>query len=422
MHNHRRHFLKTSALMGVGTTAGLNFFNNVAFAQNNMKQAEDSLLKSAVAAGDVPGVIATITTPDKILYEGAFGERAQGQGVAMTMDTVVWLASMTKPIVGAAAMQLVEQGKLSLDEPASKWLPQLAKVKVLTGWDAQGQAVLRAPKSPVTLRHLLTHTAGFTYDIWNADMAKYMKASNIPRAGSGKKAGLDVPLSFDPGTQWEYGINIDWAGQVIEAASGMTLGAYIQKNIAEPLGMTSTGFKISPDMRARMAKVHQREANGKLTVTQIETNQNPEFEAGGGGLYSTANDYVKFMRMILNKGSGNGHQILKPETVALMSENSIGLLRVKMLPTQNKASSLDAEFFPGVPKTWGLSFMINEEVAPTGRSAGSLAWAGLANTFFWIDPKKNVAGLIFMQVLPFVDQKALALFTNFEKTAYSSLG
>ncbi len=417
----RRQFIKTTATLAAASAAGLGVTSN-AFAQNTLKQAEDTLLKAAIAAGDVPGAIAAVTTSDKILYEGAFGERVLGQGVPMTMDTVVWLASMTKPIVGAAAMKLVEQGKLSLDEPASKWLPQLGNVKVLAGWDAQGQAVLRAPKSPITLRHLLTHTAGFTYDIWNPEMAKYMKGLNIPRAGSGKKAGLDVPLSFDPGTQWEYGINIDWAGQVIEAGSGMKLGEYIQKNITDPLGMTSTSFKISPEMRERMAKVHQRGEDGKLTVTQNETNQNPEFEAGGGGLYSTANDYVKFMRMVLNKGKGNNQQILKPETVELMSQNAMGLLRVKMLPTQNKGASLDAEFFPGVPKTWGLSFMINEALAPTGRSAGSLAWAGLANTFFWIDPKKDVAGLILMQVLPFVDQKALGLFTNFEKTAYSTLG
>jgi CubicO group peptidase (beta-lactamase class C family) len=417
----RREFIKTTAALAASSATGLGISNS-AYAQNTMKQTEDALIKSAIAAGDVPGAIAAVTSSEKVLYEGAFGERVLGQGAPMTMDTVVWLASMTKPIVGAAAMKLVEQNKLSLDEPVSKWLPQLGNVKVLAGWDAQGQAILRAPKSAITLRHLLTHTAGFTYDIWNPDMAKYMKTLNIPRAGSGKKAGLDIPLSFDPGTQWEYGINLDWAGQVIEAASGMKLGEYIQKNITDPLGMNSTSFKISPDMRARMAKVHQRGEDGNLTVTQNETNQNPEFEPGGGGMYSTANDYVKFMRMILSKGKGNNQQILKPETVALMSQNAMGLLRVKMLPTQNKGASLDAEFFPGVPKTWGLSFMINEAVAPTGRSAGSLAWAGLANTFFWIDPKKDVAGLIFMQVLPFVDQKALNLFTNFEKTAYTSLG
>jgi CubicO group peptidase (beta-lactamase class C family) len=419
----RRCFMQASAMLATSSTIGM-LASKPAQAQTisaAMTTKQNALLQAAVQSGDVPGVVAAVATGDKILYEGAFGERVLGQGTAMSMDTVMWLASMTKPIVGAAAMQLVEQGKLSLDEPASKVLPALGEVKVLTGWDSDGKPILRAPKSPITLRHLLTHTAGFTYDIWNPETARFHKTFNVPRAGSGKKAGLAIPLSFDPGTQWEYGINLDWTGQVIEAASGMKLGQYIQKNITEPLGMMSTAFKISPDMRARMAKVHQRDPDGvRLTVTQNEVPQEPEFEPGGGGMYSTASDYIKFMQMILNKGSGNGHQILKPDTVALMSKNAMGLLRVKMLPSQNKVVSQDAEFFPGVPKTWGLSFMINEEQAPTGRSAGSLAWAGLANTFFWIDPTKNIAGLLMVQVLPFVDPKALALFSQFEKNTYST--
>ncbi len=200
---------------------------------------------------------------------------------------------------------------MSLDQPAAKILPQLGEVKVLTGWDAGGQPLLREPKSQITIRHLLTHTAGFTYDIWNPETARFHKTFNVPRAGSGKKTGLNIPLSFDPGTQWEYGINMDWMGQVIEAVSGMTLGAYIKTNITDPLGMSSTSFKISPEMRTRLAKVHQRTPVGtSLTVTQNETNQNPEFEPGGGGLYSTAQDYLKFMRMILSKGRGNDQQLL----------------------------------------------------------------------------------------------------------------
>jgi CubicO group peptidase (beta-lactamase class C family) len=339
----------------------------------------------------------------------------------MGADTVMWIASMTKPVVGAAAMQLVEQGKLSLDAPAAKVLPELGTFKVLDGWEADGKPRLRAPKTEITLRNLLTHTAGFTYDIWNPETARFHKVMNVPRAGSGRNVALRIPLSFDPGARWEYGINIDWAGKMVEAASGMRLGAYIRKNIADPLGMASTAFKITPEMRERLAKVHQRGADGKLAVTAFEVPQDPEFEPGGGGLYSTASDYQRFMRMILNRGRGNGNQVLRPETVDLMSRNAMGSLRVRMLPTQNPALSLDAEFFVGTPKTWGLSFMINEERAPTGRSPGSLAWAGLANTYFWIDPTKNIAGLAMMQVLPFVDPKSLALFTAYEKSVYASL-
>jgi CubicO group peptidase (beta-lactamase class C family) len=334
----------------------------------------------------------------------------------------MFIASMTKPVTGVAAMQLVEQGKLSLDEPAAKLIPALGEVKVLDGWDAQGRPRLREAKGVITLRKLLTHTSGYVYDIWNADMNRYLEVTGLPRAGSGRNIALTAPLAFDPGERWEYGIGIDWAGKMVEAASGMRLGAYVRENIFGPLGMESTAYRISPSMRERLAKVHQRNDDGGLTVTDFEVNQEPEFEPGGGGLYSTAGDYLRFMRMILNGGSGNGNRLLRPETVELMSRNSIGDLRVTLLPASKPALSRDAEFFAGTPKTWGLTFMINEADAPTGRPAGSLAWAGLANTYFWIDAKNGIAGVLMAQVLPFVDAKALALFYAFEKGVYGSLG
>ena len=208
----------------------------------------------------------------------------------------------------------------------------------------------------------------------------------------------------------------------MSTVTGLRLGEYIQKHITAPLGMSSTGFKITPDMRARLAKVHQRDSTSDtLTVLPFEVPQETEIDPGGGGMYSTASDYLRFTRMILNQGKGNGHQLLKPETVALMSKNAMGPLRVSMLHTDNKAMSLDAEFFPGLEKTWGLTFMINEQQAPTGRSAGSLAWAGLPNAYFWIDPTKGIAGVIMMQILPFVDTHALQLFNDYESAVYRSL-
>ena len=413
----RRDFIKTSAVLAAGTLSGCAGSGR----EEAVKSSSDALLSGAVRSGDVPGVVAALTTPSETIYQSAFGVRVLGQPAAMSMDTVMWIASMTKPVVGVAAMQLVEQGRIGLDDPAAKIIPELGTFKVLDGWQADGKPRLRDPKAPITLRKLLTHTAGFTYDIWNPETARFHKVMNVPRAGSGKNVALRIPLSFDPGERWEYGINLDWAGKMVEAVSGMRLGQYIQRNITDPLGMASTAFRITPDMRARLAKVHARGDDGKLTVTAFEVPQDPEFEPGGGGLYSTADDYQRFMRMILNGGKGNGNQIVKPQTVDLMSKNSIGNLRVRMLPTQNAALSRDAEFFPGQPKTWGLSFMINEERAPTGRSPGSLAWAGLANTYFWIDPTKNIAGVIMMQILPFVDAKALALFTAYEKGVYAAM-
>ena len=392
-----------------------------------LQQSIDALLASAAANGDVPGVVAAVTSADATLYAGAAGVRAQGGSVPIGQDTVVWLASMTKPIIGAAAMQLVEQGRIELDAPAARILPELGTFQVLTGWNAQGELLTRPPKTALTLRHLLTHTSGLVYDTWNPDMARYQKLHNIPRAGSGLERSLRLPLAFDPGERWEYGINIEWTGRLIEAVSGQRLGQYLMDHLTGPLGMHSTGFKITPDMRTRLAKVHQRGGDGGLSVTDFEINQSPEFEPGGGGLYSTASDYLRFMRMILNRGAGEdaggkagqGNRVLRPETVALMSKNAIGDLRVRMLPTQSPALSRDAEFFPGLHKTWGLSFMINEATAPTGRSPGSLAWAGLPNTFFWIDPAKQIGGVMLMQVLPFVDEKALGLFTKFEERVYA---
>lgn len=384
-------------------------------------KAVDALLKGAVAAGDVPGVAAAVTTGSETRYAAAQGARALGGQVAMSLDTVMKIHSMTKPIVGAAAMQLVEQGRIELDAPAAKLIPELGSFMVMEGRDADGAPRLRAPRTAITLRNLLTHSAGFTYDIWNPETARYYRERNLPRAGSGKDVALRIPLQFDPGERWEYGINIDWAGKMVEAASGLGLGEYLRRNLLAPLGMDSTGFYVTPEMAPRMATMHQRQADGSLTLNPMPVAQDYEFEPGGGGLYSSAEDYLRFLRMMLNGGSGNGNQVLRPETVELMGRNSMGDLRVRMLPTQNPMLSLDAEFFPGTPKSWGLSFMINEAEAPTGRSAGSLAWAGLANTYFWIDPKRKFAGLLMMQILPFVDTRALGLFTAFEKSVYASL-
>jgi CubicO group peptidase (beta-lactamase class C family) len=360
------------------------------------------------------------TDRSSTIYEGAFGKRVLGQPAAMTTDTVVWIASMTKAITSAAAMQLVEQGKLDLDAPAAKVVPALGSAAVLEGFDAAGQPLTRAPKRPISLRHLLTHTAGFGYEIWSEDIAKYQAKKDIPGIISCQNAALTTPLLFDPGERWFYGIGIDWAGKMVEAVSGKRLGQYVQENLLSPLGMRSTDFKITPDMRGRLAKIHQRGDDDKLVpLMDLEIPQEPEFEMGGGGLYGTAGDYIKFVRMILNRGKGEGGQVLKPETVELMSRNAMGDSRVCLLKTAMPALSNDAEFFPGVEKTWGLGFQINAAAAPTGRPAGGLMWAGLANTYFWIDQATGIGGVYFSQVLPFADKKALPLYYGFERAFYA---
>ncbi len=382
----------------------------------------DQVLKEATDRGEVPGVVATATTPEGTLYQGAFGTRAFPDGAAMTPDTVFWIASMTKAITSTAAMQLVEQGKMALDRPIAEVLPELAAPQVLEGFDAAGEPRLRPARRPITLRHLITHTAGFVYDIWNPEMGRYMEQSGVPGIITCQNQALQLPLVFEPGEKWDYGINIDWVGKAVERVSGQRLGMYFAEHLFAPIGMRDTAFKLTPDHRSRLTAMHARAEDGSLAPIPFEMVQEPEFEMGGGGLYSTAADYLAFARLFLNDGrSADGAQVLKPETVRLMAQNAIGDLNVQALKTALPASSNDAEFFPGMVKKWGLGFMISTEAVPGGRNAGSLAWAGLGNTYFWIDPAKGVAGVILMQLLPFADAKALAVFDRFEKAVYAAL-
>ena len=383
----------------------------------------DAILSEAAAAGAVPGVVAGVTRAEDDLYLGGFGERVLGGGAAMTPDTVGWIASMTKAFTGAAAMQLVERGRLDLDAPAASVIPYLDEVPVLEGFDDEGRPRTRPRRRAITLRHLLTHTAGFSYEIWNDAIVRYQEATGTPGIITCEEAALTTPLLFDPGDRWDYGINIDWAGKMIEAVSGQRLGEYFREHLFGPLGMTDTAFRITDGMRARLARIHQRAEDGTLEPQMaLEIAQDPEFQMGGGGLYGTVGDFLRFIRMILNRGRANGEQVLKPETVERMSRNQMGDLLVGPLKTAIPPLSNDAEFFPGMAKSWGLSFMINNEQAPTGRSAGSLGWAGLANSYFWIDPKKGIGGAYLTQVLPFVDEKSFPLYMAFERATYEALG
>jgi len=381
----------------------------------------DQILRQKSEAKEIPGVVAMAATGNEVIYQGAFGKRDLSKDDPMTVDSVFWIASMTKAVTTAAGMQLVEQGKLSLDEPIGKLLPDLASPQVLEGFDAKGEPKLRAAKKPITLRHLMTHTAGFAYDMWNGDMVQYLEKTGTPGITTCQNAALKTPIMTDPGTRWEYGTNIDFVGKAVEAASGKKLDVYLRDNMFAPLGMNDTGFKITDSMRQRLVGMHARGPDGALAPIPFEMEQAPEFHMGGGGLYGTAADYIKFTQMILNKGRGNGNQVLKPETVALMGQNHIGELTMGKMTTALPVYTNDVDLYPDIVKKWGLSFLINTAKTPEGRSAGSLAWAGLANTYFWIDPARNVAGVILMQLLPFADGKCLEAFAGFERGVYAGL-
>jgi methyl acetate hydrolase len=381
----------------------------------------DQVLRQKSDAKEIPGVVAMAATSREVIYQGAFGKRDLSKDDAMTLDSVFWIASMTKAVTAAGAMQLVEQGKLPLEAPIGTLLPDLAAPLVLEGFDAQGAPKLRPAKNPITLRHLMTHTAGFAYDMWNGDMVQYLEKTGTPGIITCQHAALKTPLMTDPGTRWEYGSNIDFVGKAIEAVSGQKLDAYLRDHMFAPLGMTDTGFKIGDAQRQRLVGMHSRGEDGSLAPIPFELEQDPEFHMGGGGLYGTAADYIKFTQMILNKGQGNGNQVLRPETVALMGQNHIGDLTMGRMDSAVAFATNDIDLYPDMAKKWGLSFLINTAKTPEGRSPGSLAWAGLANTYYWIDPARDITGVILMQLLPFGDHKCLEAFAGFERGVYAGL-
>ena len=382
----------------------------------------DKALASAMAGDRIAGLSAAAADEHGAIYQSAFGRRGLDSPARMTADSVFRIASMTKAIAGAAAMQMVEQGKLSLDQPANEILPFLADTKVLLGFDAKDNPILRAPKTRITLRNLLTHTAGFVYDTWNADMHRYAQITGLPAARTGKLEALTAPLSFDPGERWEYGINIDIAGRMVEAASGLDLETYMQRHLFQPLGMADTSFDPRPEWQDRMTEVHARQPDGSLKQLRSAAPAPREFYPGGGGLFSTAPDYLRFLRALMNGGELDGNRILLPETVALMSQNQMGALNVQPMQTQMPNLSNPVDLFPGMEKKWGLSFLINTQPGHAGRSAGSLAWAGLNNSYYWLDPVKKIAGVLMTQTLPFADPSVLEALDAFESAVYEAVG
>ena len=385
-----------------------------------MKQRLDDLLAAGVKNGYVPGVVGALVDKNGLTYLGSAGERTIGTGDVMTTDTVGAIASMTKAITGAAVMQLVEQGHLDLDAPAETYCAELATPRVLEGFDDAAQPILRDARSQVTLRNLLTHTSGYAYDFTDPNLDKWFEATDSPRASTRRLASLNTPLMFDPGTKWHYGIGIDWAGIILERVTKSKLGDYFAEHLLEPLGMVDTSFACTPNMLERKATVHIRTTDSSFMAIQMPQAESSEFDSGGGGLFSTMSDYTRFMRMILNEGELDGTRVLNAETVAQMATNNMGDIRVTGLKSANPAFFSDADFYPGIPKSWGLTFLINEEPLPNGCPAGALTWAGALNSYFWIDRTTGIAGCYMSQVLPFFDAGASGHFFDFQTAVYAS--
>jgi len=388
-----------------------------------LKSACDAVL-SRVTQGEsrVPGVVAMVTDRNQDIYSGAAGDRRLGDG-AMSEDTVFAIFSTTKAIAGTTALQCVEEGLLDLDAPARDYVPAIGKLQVLDGFDSAGKPMLRAPKSEVTTRQLMLHTGGFGYDFFNEKYRRMAEEHGQPSIVAATRAAIETPLLFDPGEKWEYGSNIDWVGQVVEAIRGKRLGEVMRERIFAQLGMQEIAFTRTPSMKERSATIHARTADGGLSpMDGFELPDNPEVDMGGHGLYATIPEYMKFIRMWLNDGDGPNGRVLKPETVAWAVKNGLQEhQKVGMLPGVIASLSNDAEFFPGLKKSWSYTFMVNDEEAPTGRPAGAIGWAGLANSFYWIDRQNGVGGYWATQILPFGDPVSFGGYLDFETAVYQTV-
>lgn len=376
-----------------------------------------NVLNDVVAAKNVSFAVGMVGNSEGITFSGAAGEAADGRKAAE--DTVFRIFSMTKAIGATAAMILIERGQLSMDTPVADILPDWSKLKVLEGFEGD-TPVMREPKTQATVRHLATHTSGLEYEFWNADVPKYLELAQVPTILSGLKSALHYPLTSDPGTRWGYGIGIDWLGQVVEKVDGRRIDTFCQDEIFDPLGMTDTGFE--PDGKQdRLSVVSMRQEDGGFAPVDLAPPSRPEVYGMGHALYSTAPDYMRFLRMVLRKGELDGNRILKEESIAEMCADQMQGLEILPMVSCAPHVSADLPTIPGVRSTHSFAFSRNEDPIEGKRSAGSLGWAGVCNTHYWLDPEKDVAAVIMTQTLPFLEPGMLAAYDAYERAVYAAL-
>lgn len=385
-----------------------------------MSSSIDTVLNEAVKAGAVPNAVAIAADRNGVIYEGAAGPRVAGvEGDPVTVDTHYRIMSMTKMIATVVALQQVEKGSLDLDAPVDTYRPEFADLQVLEGFDGDTPR-LRAPATRATVKQLITHTAGLGYWFWNADLVRWESVTGTPNVLSGSNVIFTAPLVADPGTKFEYGINADWLGKVVEAASGTTLDVAVKEGVTGPLGMDATAFLMDDQQRSNSVPVHLKGEDGTWAPSEIELNQAPDYWAAGHGLHSTPRDYLKFQRALLGGGELDGIRILQKSTVDAAFQNQIGDIDFPAaIPTADPASTYAFNAGPGYK--WGYGLLLNTADVPGARKAGSGAWAGLLNTHFWIDPTSGITGAIYTQFLPFVPEEAMTMYADFEKALYASL-
>jgi methyl acetate hydrolase len=380
-------------------------------ARAQQPQSIDVEMLRAVERKDVSGVVVMAADRKGVIYQGAFGVADIDEARPLKADALFGIASMTKAVTSTAAMQLVEQGRFAIEDPVEKYLPEFTKLSVVESFDpATGGYELRPATKPVTVRHLLTHTSGLGYDFTSSIVRDFR-----PRAGESFSVG---PLLFEPGERWHYGTSTDWLGRLVEKVSGLSLEDYFRQHIFTPLGMPDTFYFVPKDKQARLLTVGHRLPDGSFAKNSQQPPTSGFTPIGGGGLKSTAADYIRLTRAFLNGGELDGARVLSVGTVTLMSKNQIGALGVPALKTAIPARSDDFSFIADGRDKWGLGFLITADAVPGKRSAGSLSWGGINNTYFWLDPTRGITGVIMMQFLPFADRKALAVYDTFERGVY----
>jgi methyl acetate hydrolase len=393
----------------VGGVAALPFAANAQQPQSS--SAIDEAMRGAVARKDVAGVVVMAADRKGIIYQGAFGVADIAEARPLKLDALFRIASMTKAVTSTAAMQLVEQGRFAIEDPVEKYLPEFAKLSVFESFDgATGAYRVRPATKAVTVRHLLTHTSGLGYAFTNPTVRDFK-----PSAGEEYPVG---PLVFEPGERWLYSTSTDWVGRLVEKLSGQSLEDYFRQHIFTPLRMADTFYFVPKDKEARLVTVNRRIADGSIVKESVQPPTSGFTPIGGGGLSSTAYDYLRFTRALLNAGELDGARVLSAGTVALMGQNHIGAVGVPAQKTALPDRSDDFSFIADGRDKWGLGFLITADAVPGKRSAGSLSWGGINNTYYWLDPTRGITGVILMQFLPFADRKALALYDAFERGVY----
>ena len=374
----------------------------------------DAYLKQTVATTKIPAVVAMVADADHVLYSSAFGSRDVAGHAPVAVDSIFRIASMTKPVTSVAVMMLVEKGAIALDDPISKYLPGFDHAEVFVTFDPKDKSFTKRPaKSPITIRQLLTHTSGLGYAFSSSTLAALI-------GGDPNASATGFPLLHDPGTKWTYGESTRVLGKLVEAVSHQPLDQFDAERIFKPLEMNDTFYVVPSAKRDRVVTVHRTTDKGLVETPNPEKIDAPVY--GDGGLHSTVADYVKFMQMLLHEGRApNGTRLLSADSVKQMSRTQTGSVRVELQPTANEAVSKPFPLGAG-RDTYGLGFQVTGSPGDAGmRSPGSLSWAGIFNTEFWIDPSRGICAVLMMQYLPFYDPAAIEALQGFERRVYSGL-